>query len=407
MDGLFKLLLDRVDTNARRAVDVYISELPDFRSVATDGRARAAMLEFAVTLRRREAELAADAAPFTEQDLGMLAAFGEQRGRQGVSWESRERVLNLHDVLTLREIHEAAGLDEVAHVTEMIGWLPANGLAGQRAYTRGFLSGHRRAQPFVKRVEDLATTLLTDTSVAPGLAEDLRMRLADRYVVTVVRIADGPLPKRRADIVGALLKSHRVPMTWRRPGELVAVLPCGDPADAGGLGAVGGVGGVGAVDAMEAVENRALGLVRDFARMVGRPCAAGAATGRVRALRDAVALARRISRVAPIDTVPRRLHVVTDVFVELGVTEMPQVDERLRGLAQRLASGPDLIATLDAYYRHDMNRLRTAGALRIHPRTLDYRFRRVRELVGTDPGSTDGVRVLSAVVTLVLSGRWS
>ncbi|RFS82234.1 PucR family transcriptional regulator [Actinomadura spongiicola] len=392
MDGLFKLLLDRVDANARRAVDVYTSELPDFRSVAKDGRARAAMLEFAVTLRRREAELAADAAPFTEQDLGMLTAFGEQRGRQGVSLESRERVLNLHDVLTLREIHEAAGLDEVAHVTEMIGWLPVNGLAGQRAYTRGFLSGHKRSQPFVKRVEDLAATLLADTSVAPGLAEDLGIRLADRYVVTVVRVSGGPLPKRREEIVGTLLKSHRVPMTWRRPEELVAVLPCGD---------------VGSAEAVEAMEERALGLVRDFAEMLGRPCAAGATTGRVRALGDAVALARRISRVAPVDTMPRRLHGVTDVFVELGVVEMPQVDKRLRVLAQRLASGPDLVATLDAYYRHDMNRLHTAGALRIHPRTLDYRFRRVRELVGMDPGSRDGVRVLSAVVTLVLAGRWS
>jgi sugar diacid utilization regulator len=141
--------------------------------------------------------------------------------------------------------------------------------------------------------------------------------------------------------------------------------------------------------------------------MVGRPCANGAATGRIRALGDTVALARRISRVAPVETVPRRLHVMADVFVELGVARLPQVDEWLRGLAQRLASGPDLVATLDAFYRHDMNRLNTAGALRIHPRTLDYRFRRVRELVGMDPGSLQGVRVLSAMVARVLAGRWS
>jgi sugar diacid utilization regulator len=54
-----------------------------------------------------------------------------------------------------------------------------------------------------------------------------------------------------------------------------------------------------------------------------------------------------------------------------------------------------------------MNRLNTAGTLRIHPRTLDYRFRRVRALVGMAPGSLQGVRVLSAVVARVLAGRWS
>ncbi|WUH98344.1 helix-turn-helix domain-containing protein [Spirillospora sp. NBC_00431] len=388
MNGLFKLLWDRADKNARHAVDVYVSELPDFRSVAVDERARDSMLSFAVQLRRREAELAADGAPFTDQDLAMLTAFGEERGRQGVSLMSRGRVLDLHDVLTLREIHEAAGLDEVEHVTEMIGWLPANGLTGKNAYTRGFLNGHERSQPFVRRVQDLAATLLADLSVADGLAESLRMRLADRYVITVVRVSGGPLPtgRRREEIVGAMLKNHLVPMIWRESDELVALLPCRDVA---------------------ATEEHALRLVRDFAQMVGRPCAAGAAAGPARGLRDTVALARRISRVAPVDTVPRRLHVMADVFVELGVTELPQADEWLRGLARRLASGPDLVATLDAYYQHDMNRLHTAGALRIHPRTLDYRLRRVQELVEMAPGSLQGVRVLSVVVTHVLAGRWS
>jgi hypothetical protein len=388
MEGLFKLLWDRVDSNARRAVDVYVSELPDFRSVAEDTRARASMLDFAVLLRRREAELAADGAPFTDKDLAVLAAFGEERGAQGISLSSRRRVLDLHDVLTLREIHEAAGLNEVDHVTEMIGWLPANALAGQNAYAQGFLKGQKRSLPFVKRVQDLAVTLLADISVVPGLAESLNMRVADRYVITVVRASGAPLPtdRRREEVLGALLKRYPVPMTWREPGELVALLPCDDT---------------------EAAKERAMCLVRDFAQMVGQPCATGTATGRTHALGDTVALARRISRVAPVENVPRRLHTMADVFVELGVAQLPQVDDWLRGLAQRLAIGPDLVATLDAFYRHDMNRLNTAGTLRIHPRTLDYRFRRVRELVGMEPGSLQGVRVLSAVVARALAGRWS
>lgn len=388
MEGLYKLLWDRADRNGRHAVDVYVSELPEVRAAAEDRRARASMLDFAVLIRRREAELAADGAPFTDKDLAVLAATGEERGAQGVSLSSRQRLLDLHDVLTLREIHEAAGLNEVDHVTAMIAWLPANCLAAQHAYGQGFLNGQKRTLPFVRRVQDLAGTLLADLSVVPGFAESLNMRVADRYVITVVRVSGTPLPtgQRREEILGAILKDYPVPMTWREPDELVALLPCGDT---------------------EAAEERALSLARDFAQMVGRPCATAAATGRTRTLGDTVAMARRISRVAPVETVPRRLRAIADVFVELGVEQLPRVDEWLRGLAQRLASGPDLVATLDAFYRNDMNRLNTAGTLRIHPRTLDYRFRRVRELVGMDPGSLQGVRVLSAVVGRVLAGRWS
>jgi DNA-binding PucR family transcriptional regulator len=50
-----------------------------------------------------------------------------------------------------------------------------------------------------------------------------------------------------------------------------------------------------------------------------------------------------------------------------------------------------------------MNRTSAAAALHIHPRTLDYRLRRVREVTGIDPGSTVGVRLLSATVARTLA----
>jgi len=388
MEGLYKLLWDRVDFNGRRAVDVYLGEIPDFRAAARMAGVRAAMLDFAVLLRRREVELAAEGAPFTGADLAMLTAFGEQRGGQGVAPASGRRVLDLHDVLTLREIHEAAGLHEVGHVTEMIGWLPANGLAGQNAYLQGFLTGHQRGTPFVKRAQEFAATLLADKAVIPGLPESLALGFADRYLITVIRLSGSPLPseERREEIIGALLKRERVPMIWREPGELVVLFPCEDP---------------------EGARDRGLVFARDCAALTGRPCAAGAASGRVGALRDTATLARRISRVAPVEARPSRLPVMTDLFVELGVARLPPVDDWLRGIARQLEAGPDLVATLDAYYRHDMNRLNTAGELHIHPRTLDYRFRRVRELVGLEPGSFHGVRVLGTVVARVLAGRWA
>jgi DNA-binding PucR family transcriptional regulator len=95
---------------------------------------------------------------------------------------------------------------------------------------------------------------------------------------------------------------------------------------------------------------------------------------------------------------------VADVFVELAVADVPFIDAWLHTVARSLEPGPDLVTTLDAYYRHDMNRGAAAAALNVHPRTLDYRLRRVAELTGIDPASTHGIRTLSTVVTRRLSG---
>ncbi|WP_282791857.1 helix-turn-helix domain-containing protein [Streptomyces sp. CC224B] len=157
----------------------------------------------------------------------------------------------------------------------------------------------------------------------------------------------------------------------------------------------------------EPVPDLARDLVRDFAGAIGRPCAAGTATAPLAELAGALARARRISRAAPLRHAPAgpRPHTTADVFVELAVADVPLVDAWLATVAGRLEPGPDLVVTLDAYYRHDMDRSATAAALNVHPRTLDYRLRRVRELTGLPPGSTRGVRILSAAVTRRLAMR--
>jgi hypothetical protein len=378
MGGLFALLQNRVDRNAQRAVDVYTAELPDFRAMATRTPVRSAMLDFAVLLRRREAELAEDGAPFLPEDLAVLSAFGAERGRQGVSLTSQRQVMVLHSKLTLREIQEAVGPSEVDHLMRMLEWLPPNGLAAQGAYTRGYLLGQRSYLPLVSRVRQLAGALLTDDVVAADLAEFLDLRVSDDYLVLSVRVA-GPPPddEERDKILHALLQHTRVPMTWDKADEFVALLPDG---------------------AGEQAEPRALTLAGQVAEMVELPCSTGVAAAKFGALADAAALAGRVCKVSPPQATPSHLSTMQDVFVELGVMELPQVDEWLIGLAQHLSTGPDLVRTLDVFYQHDMNRLNTARELRIHPRTLDYRLHRVRELVGIEPSSTRGVRTLSTAV---------
>lgn len=387
MGELFRLWRQRVAVNARRAVDAYQEELLEYRNLAARPRVRSEMLDFAVFLRQRTVDLAADSAPFSGEDLEFMAAMGRQRSEKGLTLTAQRQVLLLHTRLTLREVYEAAGPNDISATMHTLAWLAPAGLAAQGAYTRGWIEGQERILPTVARVQLLTAMLLADDVGAAELARDLHMTIPDHVLATVIRVAAGsagPDQSSRNEFAGVLLRAHWMPLSWQDPQEVVALIPSA-PGD------------------QEAAADRGLALAREVAALVGRACAVGTAPGRVRAFGDAVALARQVSMAAPMRAVPRHAYAVTDVFAELGAARLPEVEQWLRAITAQLTSGPDLVATLDAYYQHDMNRLRTAAALCIHPRTLDFRLARVRELTGLKPGSTRGVRVLSTAVARILA----
>lgn len=256
MGDLFSMLARRMGANARRAVEVYARDMPEFRAMA-DGD-NAALLDFAVLLRRRTVELAADDRPFTDDDLSTIAAAGHAHARAGVSFGSHRRALGLHSTLTVQEIHEVAGPRDADALLRMLGWFGPQGVAGQDAYSRGFLDGQGHVLPDAERVPQLATALLAGDPAGPGLAGRLGMPVPAGYLLTVVRIADPefrPTPAVRSEVLGVLIDKDRVPMTWNEPLELVVLVPAEEPD-----------------------QQRALSLVAAFAETVGRPCAAGATT---------------------------------------------------------------------------------------------------------------------------------
>ncbi|MFD5629730.1 PucR family transcriptional regulator [Streptomyces sp. NPDC127072] len=395
MGSLFAELARQASANARREVDTYVREIPELGSLDANSRARAETLEYSVWFRRRTVELAPENGMLTDDDLGYIASMGEARAGSGMSRESRQQVLRVHTALMLREINEATEAQRGGDVDELMrimGWFAPQGERGIGAYHQGFVTVMRRRLPYVEQVALLARSLLAEDPAAAELALVAGMELAEYYEVTVVRVPDLPVGDRALESeIEALVEAHRAPLTWNPErgggGELIVLAP----------------------RAAEAPETRTgSGLLRDLAQLLGRPCAVGSAVAPLSALAGGLDRARRISGAAPLrrPSALLRPHTMADVFVELAVADVPFVDEWLRGVARRLEPGPDLLATLDAYYRHDMNRGPTAEALHVHPRTLDYRLRRVRELTGLDPGSTHGVRVLSSVVTRSLSGSW-
>ncbi|MFJ8630773.1 PucR family transcriptional regulator [Streptomyces sp. NPDC093568] len=400
MGSLFAELARQAPTNARREVDAYMTEIPEFRSWETKPTAKAETMEYSVWLRRRTIELSPDNSELTDDDLRYIAAIGEVRAGAGMSSDSRQQVLRLHTTLMLRDIHEAAESlrgGEVEELMRVMTWFAPQGDRGIVAYRQGFVTVLRRRLPYLEQVALLARSLLTGDPMAADLAAALDLELPEFCAVTVIRVPDRPPGDRDLEIeVESLVKTHRVPAVWcpergTRGGELIAVVPCADEA----------IRLPSAPDAVAA-------LVGDFAEALGRPCAAGTATTPLAELPEALERARRISKSAPLGKPSRRPrpHTMADVFVELAVADVPFVDAWLHTVARSLETGPDLVTTLDAYYRHDMNRGAAAASLNVHPRTLDYRLRRVAELTGIEPGSTHGIRTLSTVVTRRLSGAW-
>jgi DNA-binding PucR family transcriptional regulator len=63
-----------------------------------------------------------------------------------------------------------------------------------------------------------------------------------------------------------------------------------------------------------------------------------------------------------------------------------------------LERNPDLTVTLETYLAHDLDRRRAAAALHVHPNTLDYRLRRIIELIGIDPSTARGLQLIGAAL---------
>lgn len=386
MRDLFVEWRRRADVFSHRAVITYTQELPDYRRFLADPRVRAEMVDFGVFVRERTVTLVADGTTFTGDDLAVMVASGRERGAAGISPVSHQRALHLHTALTLDEVRQSARSHDVGALMHTLRALPLLAGPSRAAFTRGFLAGQRTNLPVAERVRTLVDLLLAGDELAADLATDLGMDVPARCVVLVVRTPGAPAGHAdppRAEIVAELLSRHWLPLSWPVREEFVAL--------------------VGA-DGVRSAHDRALAVAQDLGQLVELPCAVGAEEGDD--LAAALAQAREVCRAAPLDTAPGTVYYRTDLFAELGIARVPPVDHWLRGVAHQLVGGPRLVTTLAAFYRNRMSRTLTAAELGVHPRTLDYRLRRVHELTGLDPVSVRGVRILSTAVTRQLSGAW-
>lgn len=103
---------------------------------------------------------------------------------------------------------------------------------------------------------------------------------------------------------------------------------------------------------------------------------------------------REILEVATLAGRPPGAYAIEDVLVDFQLSRPGPVADEMGRQVGVLAERPDLLATLRAYLASGQSRTRTAEEVRVHPNTVDYRLRRVVEIVGHDPATADGAALL-------------
>ncbi|MFJ7279700.1 PucR family transcriptional regulator [Kitasatospora sp. NPDC098663] len=134
------------------------------------------------------------------------------------------------------------------------------------------------------------------------------------------------------------------------------------------------------------------------ARAGGVPVLAAVATAAPGEVPGAAALAYEVLDVARAFDRPPGLYRLDDVLLEYQLTRPSQARSRLAALLEPLADGGELLTTLRTHLAGGLNRRHTAGALHLHPNTVDYRLRRIAALTGLDPARpADVLRITAAI----------
>lgn len=138
-------------------------------------------------------------------------------------------------------------------------------------------------------------------------------------------------------------------------------------------------------------------LVRHLSTGLPRPVIAGAALAATPG--DVPAAAEQARRIAAVARTPG-VHRLQDVLLDYHLAGSQDSAAELAALLDPLDRHVGLIETVAAFLDCDLDRRRTARALKVHPNTVDNRLARTAELTGLYPQTTRGVQLFGAALTL-------
>jgi hypothetical protein len=249
---------------------------------------------------------------------------------------------------------------------------------------------------------DLMDALLSgqgDEDRPRRLARMLHQRLGDDHVVLLIRSDRVPVEDGRPAAYSSRLTLDRIIDAARmhlrpssaplvvgaRLGDVVALYPASGP------------------DVLPIVREESAQLIRSLPFVVSVGMSgwhAGRAT-----LPTAYAEAREAAEIAAGTGIHDRVVVLDDVLVDHMLRASPHARRILIETLKPLldydrAHRSELVPTLRAYLAADANLTRSAGQLTVHPNTVVYRLRRIRELSGRDPHAMEDLLVLFLALKL-------
>jgi len=382
-------LVGREEEIARLIAACYRHEIVDYGagdSLAADAAALARdnLEAFLVNLGRGEG--------LSSGELKRIRLAAARRVHQGVSLESFLQAARIWGRCTWEAVREAVGdspgeLGAALDIaSQLIHRVDVISTVGAHAYLREAqgLAGVGHLLP-----PDLLEALLgreADPDRARRQAHMAGVRLVESYVALSIR---GPEPRVRSMVEAArrwLRPASGSLLLGIRHAEVVALYPVSEPAAlrtikeqagalAGALAATGG--GVGLSRWHPGLSGIALAYAE--AREAANIAAAGGITGRAVCLDEVL-----------IDHIARSTPHVGRILDE---TLHPLVEYDLR----RRTS---LVRTVRTYVETGFNLRRSAEVLHVHPNTVMYRLRRVRELSGRDPHDPNDLLMLFLAMKL-------
>ena len=245
-----------------------------------------------------------------------------------------------------------------------------------------------------------------DTEFVHRIARTLHLRLGESFIAVVVRgddvpiedVAERPLSTRVAlDHIVEAARIHLRPVAGSlllgiRLGDVVALYPVADP------------------DEVRRVHDDCVSLAASLSIDVGIGMS-GLHAG-LSGIADAFGEAREAAAIAIGTGIRGRPIALEDVVVDHMLRCSPHAQRLLAGALRPLleydrAHRAELVETLRAYIATGTNLAKSARVLMVHPNTVVYRLRRIRELTGRDPQAVDELMVLFLALKLAELKPWS
>jgi hypothetical protein len=326
-------------------------------------------------------------------DLAEIRASAARRAEERIPLEAVLTAYHVGALVAWEELCSEAEPDErdllLDMATSVMAYIEAvtSGVASAYLEERQAIYGEERD---ARRA--LAEALLSGTPT-DALAQRVGHALASNYLVIDLRVATSP-DEQDTGVEGAVAarrKLRRVERFLTTAGwqDALALLgPSGGPL----LVPVRG-------ESSEPERARLAEVLAGLAEAAGAAVTAGISfrpgiTGVPVAGNEAAEVLRLATELGR----PAGAYVLDDVLLEYVITRPTEASARLADVLTALDQGPELVETLEGYFAADFDRRRAAGALNIHPNTLDYRLKRVGELTGLSVSKAHGLQVLGAAL---------